>query len=165
MAPADHIFLCIKYLCPIHLFSSFQLLVLVFLLPLLLPSNIYIALVLVPLSMCLYYTHLSQTTIFYCDWIGIEVKSWLVWSNLVNLREHANAPDTKITKLKWGWSTNVFENVVRKIHEARSRQFHLQSLQSVLPSLSLQNIHTVTSATPAGQVFLPVIHTSLSPSS
>ena len=42
-------------------------------------------------------------------------------------------PDTKkIKKLKSGWSTNVCENVVRKIHEARSRQSHLQSLQSGL---------------------------------
>ncbi len=98
-------------------------------------------------------THLKQTTIFCCEWIRIEVKSRLVWSNLANIREDTNTADTGMTKLKWGWCINMCENVVRKIHEAWSSQSHLR-LFSQFSCLSLQNIHSVTSAAPDSQFFL-----------
>lgn len=58
-----------------------------------------------------------------------------------------------------------FENIVRKIHEAGSRQSHLQSPQSGFSFFSLWNIHSVTSGTSADRFFPPLILASLSPSS
>lgn len=72
----------------------------------------------------------------------------------------------KNSKLKWGFSTNVCENIVGKIHEALSRQSYLQSLQSVLSLLSFPFPPKYSLSDPRNlsqPVFLPLILTYLSP--
>lgn len=63
----------------------------------------------ISLSLCLHYEESIQTAVFYYNGMGIQVKVWMVWSNLGNWRE------CKCARLANRMYLHERENMVRNI--------------------------------------------------